>query len=70
MFSEVKLEQDDAGHWYALPANLYEGFINDSDDEELIDSGEFDEKYGKYMLGGDISLIKLYVPQEYFDNLK
>lgn len=70
MFSEVKLEQDGDGHWYALPADLHEDFNKDLEGDDLIPISYWEQKYGKYMLGGDISLIKLYVPQEYFDNLK
>lgn len=48
------------GHWYVLPKELDEQFNKDLDDEELADSGEFDEKYGQYRTGGDLNLTQLY----------
>ncbi len=58
---KVKAVKDDSGHWYVIPNNLYEEFIKDEQNEDMIDSGKFDEKYGKYMTGGDLNLIQLYV---------
>ncbi len=58
---KVKAVKDDSGHWYVIPNDLYEEFIKDEQNEDMIDSGKFDEKYGKYMTGGDLNLIQLYV---------
>jgi len=57
---KVKAVKDDSGHWYVIPNDLYEEFIKDEQNEDMIDSGKFDEKYGKYMTGGDLNLIQLY----------
>ncbi len=57
---KVKAVKDDSGHWYVIPNDLYEELIKDEQNEDMIDSGKFDEKYGKYMTGGDLNLIQLY----------
>lgn len=57
---EVKAVQDDSGHWYVIPNGLLESFRKDEQNEDFVDSGKFDEKYGKYMTGGDLNLIQLY----------
>lgn len=48
-------------HWYIIPNVLYEEFRKDSNNEELIDSGQFDDKWGVYMTGGDLNLVQLYI---------
>lgn len=57
---KVKAVTDDSGHWYIIPDELYQNFLKDLDNEDMIDSGEFGEKYGKYMTGGDLNLVQLY----------
>ncbi len=57
---EVKAIQDNDGHWYVIPNDLLSDFLKDEQDESLIDSGKFDDKYGKYRTGGDLNLIQLY----------
>jgi hypothetical protein len=58
--AKVKAVRDDSGHWYVIPDELYQNFLKDLDNEDMVDSGEFDEKYGKYMTGGDLNLVQLY----------
>jgi hypothetical protein len=57
---KVKAVTDDSGHWYIIPNELNQDFHRDLDDEDMLDSGEFEEKYGKYMTGGDLNLVQLY----------
>jgi len=57
---KVKAIQDESGHWYVIPNDLLNQFLNDELDESMIDSGEFDDKWGKYRTGGDLNLIQLY----------
>lgn len=52
--------QDDSGHWYVIPDKLADDFSRDLQDEEMCDSGEFDEKYSGYLTGGDLNLVQLY----------
>lgn len=52
--------KDKSGHWYVIPNELVTVFRWDENDESMIDSGEFDDKWGKYMTGGDLNLIQLY----------
>lgn len=59
-FQKVKVIQDDSGHWYIIPNELLDSFIKDEEDEDFVDSGEFDKKYGKYRTGGDLNLKQLY----------
>ena len=49
------------GDWYVIPNELHEQFCEDAEDEELIESGEFSNKYSEYATGGDLNLIQLYV---------
>ncbi len=57
---KVKAIQDDSCHWYVLPIDLVDEFDKDGQDEDFVDGGEFDDKYGKYRTGGDLNLIQLY----------
>lgn len=60
MIQKVKVTRDESGHWYVLPDDIYDEFVKDEENEDMIDSGEFDDKYGKYMTGGGINLVQLY----------
>jgi hypothetical protein len=52
--------QDESGHWYVLPYDLKDEFSKDGEDEDFVDSGEFDSKWGQYMTGGALNLVPLY----------
>lgn len=58
----VAAVQDDSGHWYVMPKELYQTFRKDLNDEHFIDSGKFGETYGQYITGGDLNLTQLYIP--------
>lgn len=58
---KVKAVRDESGHWYILPNGLLSDFYKDEQDEDFVDSGKFDNKYGKYMTGGDLNNIQLYI---------
>ena len=57
---KVKAIQDNSYHWYVVPNELYDEFLIDEQNEDMIDSGEFDAKWGEYRTGGDLNLIQLY----------
>jgi hypothetical protein len=57
---KVRAVQDDSCHWYIIPNDLTEQFYIDMLDEDIVDSGEFDEKWGEYMTGGDLNNIQLW----------
>lgn len=57
---KVKAVKDDSGHWYVIPNDLANDFFKDEQDEDFVDSGGFDEKYGEYMTGGDLNLVQLF----------
>jgi hypothetical protein len=57
---KVKAVRDYSGHWYIIPNELYQNFLKDLDNEDMVDSGKFSEKYGKYMTDGDLNLVQLY----------
>lgn len=57
---KVKAIQDESGHWYVIPNDLVNDFYDDEENKSMIYSGEFDNKWGKYMTGGDLNLIQLY----------
>jgi hypothetical protein len=57
---KVKIVQDDSRHWYIIPNELYQDFHRDLDNEYMVDTGEFDKKYHKYMTNGGMNEIQLY----------
>lgn len=57
---KVKALKDESGHWYVIPNDLVQSFSKDEQDEDFVDSGGFDDKYGRYRTGGDLNLIQLY----------
>jgi len=57
---KVKAVKDDSGHWYVIPNDLVQDFFKDEQNEDFVDSGGFDEKYGDYMTGGDLNLVQLF----------
>lgn len=57
---KVKAVQDDSCHWYVLPIGLVDQFYKDGEDEDFVDEGGFDNKYGKYRTGGDLNLVQLW----------
>jgi hypothetical protein len=59
-FSEITALQDDSGDWYVIPNELRKDFFKDQEDEDMVDSGEFDTKYGEYRTGGDLNIIQLF----------
>lgn len=59
-FTPVKAAQDDSGHWYVIPNNLYERFVVWSiSDPDAIDPDEFNE----YRTNGDLNLVQMYIPK-------
>lgn len=56
----VHVTTDESGHWYVIPADREAEFHNDELDDELVDSGEFDNKWRKYRTGGDLNNTQLY----------
>ena len=60
MMQKVKVTMDESGHWYVLPDDIYDEFVQDEENEDMIDSGKFDDKYGQYRTGGGINLVQLY----------
>ena len=57
---KVKATQDEDGHWYVLPNEVVDDFDKDGQNEDFVDSGDFDNKYNKYRTGGDLNNIQLY----------
>jgi hypothetical protein len=57
---KVKAIKDDSGHWFVIPNDLRDEFYKDLDNEDMIDSGKFDNKWGKYRTGGGLNLVQLW----------
>lgn len=57
---KVKAVQDEDRHWYVIPEELEQFFLVDMYDDKMIESGEFDAKWRKYMTGGDLNLVQLW----------
>ncbi len=60
MLEKVKCVQDSDCHWYVIPNHLITEFDQDVENEDMVDSGEFDAKYAKYATGGNLNLVQLY----------
>jgi len=52
--------QDNDCHWFVIPKDKKNEFITDMMNEDLTNSGEFDELWGKYRTGGDLNSVQLY----------
>lgn len=57
---KVQITTDESGQWYAIPNELEDEFNLDLENEDLTDTAEFDDKYGRYGAGGDLNLIQLW----------
>jgi hypothetical protein len=57
----VQAVQDDSCHWYIIPNEMRKHFYNDLENQKLVDSGEFGEKYDDYRTNGDVNNIQLYI---------
>ena len=65
---KVTALKDESGHWYLVPSELRYDFIILLDRCTIEDSSiqyeyerEFIHKFSKYMIGGDINNIQLYI---------
>ena len=63
---KVKAVQDDSGHWYIIPNELCDEFINIMDDIEHYENNEkyvreFEDKFSHYRTGGDLNLKQLWI---------
>lgn len=52
---KVKAIQDEDCHWYVVPEHLLPFFMIDQGDETMVNNGQFHQRWGKYMTGGDIN---------------
>ena len=57
---EVQVLIDNSNHWYIIPNDLVDEFLEDNKNEDLIYNDEFDRKWEQYMTGGDLNLVQLY----------
>lgn len=64
---KVTALKDESGHWYLVPSELKKDFYILLDKASTEDSlqyeaeKEFIDKFSKYMTGGDINNIQLYI---------
>ena len=52
--------QDDAGHWYVIPAEMENDFYDELTKTEWLGINQFKKKYGKYATGGSPNSVQLY----------
>lgn len=64
VFIPVKAVSDDSGHWYIIPLSFVKDFHQDLSNDDMVDSGGFDDKYRQYRTGGDLNLTQLYIKQQ------
>jgi hypothetical protein len=67
---KVKAIKDESGHWYIIPNELVKEFHKDESNEDMIDSGEFGNKWGGYMTGGGLNLVQLYAKKQILNQIK
>jgi len=63
---QVKALQDDACHWYLVPNDECAEFsrlINEIYAENTDAEIEFDEKFGRYRVGGDLNNTQLFIQE-------
>lgn len=60
-FIPVIAIEDGDGHWHIIPKHAAQAFDTDLQDEKLVESGEFDNRWGKYRTGGDLNLTQLFI---------
>jgi len=61
IYKPVRAVKDDSDHWYLVPNEEVELFYKEVSDEEMVDSGDFDNLWSIYRVGGDLNLVQLYV---------
>ena len=57
---KVKALQSENCDWFVIPLELEDEFNKDLEDNDLIESGNFDVKYSAYRTDGDLNNIQLY----------
>jgi hypothetical protein len=60
LLQPVKAVQGESGDWFIIPLRLADEFNEDLQDDDFIESGDFDEKYVEYLTNGDLNNIQLY----------
>lgn len=63
----VQALKDDSSHWYIVPNDEVDEFKSLLDKAEQGDfeaEDEFISKFSKYMTGGDLNNVQLYIKQE------
>lgn len=58
--TEVHAVQDDSCSWYIIPSELKNEFYADDSDDEFVNSGGFQSKWGRYSTCGNLNLTQLY----------
>ena len=57
----IQAIQDDRGHWYIIPNELFYEFRKDNENVEMVNSGDFSAKYDEYHTGVDLNSTQLYI---------
>lgn len=67
MIQKVIAVRDESCHWYVIPENLYDRWIElnklmDGENQTVFEKAEdeFIKMFSKYMTGGDLNNIQLY----------
>lgn len=56
----VKAVQDNDGRWYVIPAIMGFSFYMDLQDEDVVESGQFSKRWGRYKTDGDLNSVELW----------
>jgi hypothetical protein len=71
LLQTVKAAQDEAGHWYVIPNNLYDRFrelhntaIDYNSPYQEQAQTEFIDEFHKYRTGGDLNNVQLYAEKK------
>lgn len=57
---KVSAVEDNDGHWYIIPYDLYNKFYEMEEKGEADEYEEFNSMFAHYRTGGDLNLIQLY----------
>lgn len=57
---KVRVLEINGGYVYVIPNNLEEEFLDDYDDCDDIEEGEFNEKWGKFLMNEEFNNIQLW----------
>lgn len=63
-FVKATAIQDQDGHWYVIPTEMKQDFLDMEERGHHDEYEAFNERFSQYLTGGDLNLTQLYVPSD------